>query len=553
MNKIYKTLLAAAVAVPALTLTGCIEETFPEGGTVTKDMIQKVPGAADNYALGMPSYLKAVFILPAEMHYDFGYPAMMFIRDTMTGDMPVAASGYDQFTGWRENIYQGPEYLMSQFPWWYYYKLVQTANQTLAAIDKETEDAHLKTLMGYAYGFRAMAYLDLARTYEFLPNDKTSEVNDNGNNVKNLTVPIVTEEVDEALARSNPRAPHEQMSEFILSDLDKAEALINSEARSSKTMPDLACIYGLKARLYMWDENYPKAAEYARMAISASGCTPLSPDEWTSKTDGFNNINSHAWMWGINYVEEDDAVQTAIINPTSWFSNEYVEGYSAVGPYVMMSKSLYDMMRDDDCRKLCFVAPEGSPLAGKEIFIDRSAMINALGDPIDLPPYSSLKFRPGQGNMKEYLVACTVGIPLMRVEEMYFIEAEAIAHNNPTEGAQLLTSFMNSYRCTEKSFTVLGTTTADVVDEIFNQKRIEFFLEGQTFFDIKRLNKPVIRNYEGTNYYESSAFNTTTRPAWMNMCIVRQEENGNNALIGWNNPDPSNAYVDTEGGDDEEE
>lgn len=549
MNKIYKTLIAAAVALPTLTLTGCIEETFPEDSLVTKDMIQEVPGAADSYALGMPSYLKAVFILPAEMHYDFGYPAMMFIRDTMTGDMPVSPSGYDKFTGWRENIYQGPEYLMSQFPWWYYYKLVQTANQTLSSVDAETEDAHMKMLMGYAYGYRAMAYLDLARTYEYLPTDGTSPVNDSGNNVTKLTVPIVTESVDEALARSNPRAPHEQMFEFILGDLDKAEALITSETRTSKTMPDLACIYGLKARLYMWDENYPMAAEFARKAITTSGCTPLTPEEWTSKTDGFNNINSHAWMWGISYVEEDDAVHTAIINPTSWFCNEYVEGYSAVGPYVMMSKSLYDVMKDDDCRKLCFVAPKGSSLEGKEIFIDRNAMINSLGDPIDLPPYSSLKVRPGQGNMTEYLVACAVGVPLMRVEEMIFIEAEAIAHSNPTDGARLLTDFMTKYRC--KSFSVLGTDSDAVVSEIINHKRIEFFLEGQSFFDIKRLNLSVTRNYEGSNFYNSCAFNTNGRPAWMNWCIVRQEENGNNALIGWNNPDPSQAYpAPGEGGDD---
>lgn len=552
MNKIYKSLLATAVVVPALTLTGCIEETFPEGGTVTKDMIQEVPGAADSYALGMPSYMKAVFILPREMHYDFGYPAMMFIRDTMTGDMPVMPSGYDKFTGWREDIYQGPEYMMSQFPWWYYYKLVQTTNQTLSSIDEDTEDAHKKALRGQAYGYRAMTYLDLARTYEYLPTDGTSAINNEGNDVTRLTVPIVTEEVDEALARKNPRAPHEQMYEFILSDLDKAEALITAEARTTKTMPDLACIYGLKARLYMWDENYPKAAEYARMAINASGCTPLSPDEWTDVNKGFNDINSHAWLWGIEYVEEDDAVQTGIINYTSWACNEYVEGYSAVEPYVMMSKSLYDIMADDDCRKLCFVAPEGSPLAGQEKFINRSAMINSLGDPINLPPYSSLKVRPGQGNMTEYLTACTVGIPLMRVEEMIFIEAEATAHSNPSEGARLITSFMQQYRC--KSFTVLGTSADDVVDEIFNQKRIEFFLEGQTFFDIKRLNKPVIRNYEGTNYYESAALNTTTRPAWMNWCIVRQEEDGNSALIGWNNPDPSDVYVDKaeEGEEDNE-
>lgn len=543
MNKIYKSFLAAAVVVPSMTLTGCIEEVFPTSGIVSQDQVTSVSTSADNYAQGMPAFMNTVFVLPAEMHYDFGYPAMMFIRDTMTGDMPVAPSGYDKFTGWREDIYQGPEYLMSQFPWWYYYKLVQTANLTLGVIDNDTDDAHKQALMGYAYAYRAMAYLDMARIYEYLPCDGTSSINSDGNDVTGYTVPIVTEDIDEASARNNPRAKHEDMFAFILDDLTKAEKFITAEPRPSKVMPDLATVYGLMARLYLWDNNYTKAREYARKAIDNSGCTPLTPDEWTDTTTGFNDINSHSWLWGMNFTKEDPAVRTAIVNYTSWASNEFTEGYSAVGPYVMMSKSLYDKMKDDDCRKLCFVAPKGSPLEGKEKFINRAGMVSGLGDPINLPPYSSLKIRPGQGNMTDYLVACAVGVPLMRVEEMLFIEMECAAHANPAEGKTLLENFMQNYRSPSYTMTTdAGVNEESVVDAIITQKRIEFFLEGLNFFDIKRLDLPVVRRYEGTNYYDACAFNTTTRPAWMNMCIVRQEENGNPALLGWNNPDPSGVY-----------
>ncbi len=65
-------------------------------------------------------------------------------------------------------------------------------------------------------------------------------------------------------------------------------------------------------------------------------------------------------------------------------------------------------------------------------------------------------------------------------------------------------------------------------------------------FDYKRLNKPVIRNYEGSNFQNDRNFNTTTRPAWMNYVFVRQESDSNPSFKGWNNPDPTGCYKATE-------
>lgn len=53
---------------------------------------------------------------------------------------------------------------------------------------------------------------------------------------------------------------------------------------------------------------------------------------------------------------------------------------------------------------------------------------------------------------------------------------------------------------------------------------MELWGEGQSFFDIKRLNDSVNRDYQGTNFYSSAAFNTNGRPAWMNICIVQTEK-----------------------------
>ena len=38
------------------------------------------------------------------------------------------------------------------------------------------------------------------------------------------------------------------------------------------------------------------------------------------------------------------------------------------------------------------------------------------------------------------------------------------------------------------------------VDDVYLQRRIELWGEGFTFFDLKRLNKGINRNYEGSNH-----------------------------------------------------
>jgi len=126
------------------------------------------------------------------------------------------------------------------------------------------------------------------------------------------------------------------------------------------------------------------------------------------------------------------------------------------------------------------------------------------------------------------------------VEEMYFIEAEAAAHQNADQGKSLVESFMKNYR--DAGYTCMATSQAAIIEEIVFQKRVELVGEGQTFFDIKRLNYGVKRGYEGTNFIETARFNTTTRPAWMNLVMVRTEKNNNSAVDGWNNPDPSDVY-----------
>jgi hypothetical protein len=283
----------------------------------------------------------------------------------------------------------------------------------------------------------------------------------------------------------------------------------------------------------MWVEDYAKAQEFARKAINAAKVGPMSQEECLNTTTGFNVTDP--WMWGAKMTTEDDVVQTGIINWVSHVSDESTFGYCgpSTGLYNVADVNFYNRISNTDFRKLEFKAPEGSPIADKVSYVNK---VYAA----DMDDYTMLKFRPGNGDADDYMTGSAVAYPIMRVEEMYFIEAEAAAHQNAAQGQQLINEFMTKYRDPNYNTTLSGN---ELVEEIVFQKRVELVGEGQSFFDIKRLNYPVKRGYEGTNFIATARFNTTTRPAWMNLVMVRTEKNNNPAVDGWNNPDPSDVYA----------
>jgi len=538
MKNIFKSVLVGTLS--AVALTGCIEEVLPTSD-VSQDQLDSSNKAGEALIWAMPSYLVQWNSLGREYndewHGDYGYSSLMHIRDFMTGDMCLSGPmlGYDQYY-WFSMAGITDRSAYTQFVWQYYYKMVQTANKACESFLEDSEDAVAKGYRATALAFRAMAYLDAARWNEFLTNDVTSSPNLDGNDVLHLTVPIVTEKTTEAEARNNPRVSREKMAEFILSDLDYAEQNISGSNLSSMLLPNLACVYGLKARLYMWIENYPKAAEYAKMAMA--GYAPLDEEEWTNVKTGFNSPDNNSWMWAMQYVKENDAVQTGICNWTSFMSLEAYYGYAGAGCAPAVDAKMYDRISDTDFRKLSWV-PESydNPLVDKVSFV----VPEDLDYNIYYFPYGTIKFRPGDGNYEDFNVGSSVWVPMMRYEEMAFIAMEADAHQSATQGKNDLVDFMTNYR--DPEYTCDATSVDDVVEEIVFQKRVELWGEGQALWDIKRLNYSVTRSYAGSNWEAEKAFNTNGRPAWTNMIMVISEPNNNAGVRGWENPAFADLYT----------
>ena len=154
--------------------------------------------------------------------------------------------------------------------------------------------------------------------------------------------------------------------------------------------------------------------------------------------------------------------------------------------------------------------------------------------------YCGFKFPPANGDGDISTVGNAVSIPMMRVEEMYLIEAEAIGRSQGEgAGRTALESFVNSYRYKDGSYKSTGAGIEGFIDDVFTQKRIELWGEGLILWDYRRLEKAVTRGYPGTNWpalYRLNSIPNYVAP-WTTFSIPETERNFNEAVIL--NPDPS--------------
>ena len=546
MKNIFKITLSAAIV---LLSSGCIKETLPKGSTVTQEQLQQQGDKALTYMLsGIPSAMTrsgaAGFYGTYGYHYDFGISGIHFATEAMLEDIAVLSElGYFWFNGWYQNLGQGPEYTSCAYFWQQYYKWIKLANDLINVAGEVTEETSQQTreILGQAYTYRAMYYLDLARMYEPKPN----KVLPPESGILGLTVPIVTEKTTEEQSKNNKRATREEMYKFILSDLATAEEYLE-DAPNVYSAPNLTAVYGLYARLYLelgatykemgdpttWEmtsqQAYKKAAEYARKAIKMGLHSPLTQAQWEDPANGFNNgAANSAWIWGVTTSAEN---QSNLISNVAHRSNE----------------ALYTRISDEDFRKHSWFDPElgyNYRLAsgGQVAQIDAQTYYFIYGQyGFQAQKYASLKFRPADGDVLNYTVGNGADWCLMRIEEMYFIEMEAELNINGLAKAQtLMNEFMQKYRYSSYDCSLITMTEEAFVTELMLQRRIEFWGEGLLFFDYKRLNQGITRGYTGSNIPAVAQFNCEGRSPQWNIVITRGEFQSNKVVASQNNPDPT--------------
>jgi len=523
------TKILAILAVPALALTSCIKEVMPMTSYATSEQIAESPSAMEASVNGIPAQMAQGYLVYGEQVHetDMAFPQFMIAFTELLGDMyPLGSnSGYDWYRNYNTfSSNNGDNSYFAYLPWFTCYQFIKSANDIIGSVNLEDENttAAVKAFAGMAYACRAFDYYLLTIMYEPKANIYTD-----CSNVLGLTVPRVDENTDAEKAKNNPRMTHEEAIAFMLSDLDIAEQCLTGYTPSSKEYPSLAVVYGIRAKVHMWDEDYANAAKYARMAIDTFGGTPVTATQWNDVNSGFNTVNQ-AWMWNVHYSAEN---MGNLCNFIGWMSGEADWGYSSL-TRPSIDKSLYDKIANNDFRKYSFLDPAKYDFYNYQTCRDEAYIEEA-------PAHLSLKFRPLGGDWETYSIGGAVDVPVMRVEEMYLLEAEAVGMSQGVAaGAALLNSFMQNYRQSDYNFTASSERALQL--EVLTQERIEFWGEGWGFPNAKRIQPGIMQNYEGTNA-PADIFKINCagmKPNW-NFVIPISEIQANKALEGNNNPNPT--------------
>ena len=546
MNKNIKLIATLLIGASALS-TGCLQETFPQQGTVTVDQAGEAPNSFNNFVTACTSTMSGEFIYSGSSYspYDFGYTSFFLQRDVMGQDIVCEDTDSEHYTTWYTcGVALGPTYAICQLPWTLYYGWIKNCNVVISLAGEQPSADHI-TGAGIAYAMRAMFYMALARM--FAPQTYKGHP-------EALTVPIITEKTTNEQATNNPNATNEKMWEFILSDLDKAEEYLADYQRPDKTTPDLSVVYGLKARAYLTMEQWADAEHYAKLA--QSGYTMMTEEQYLDHNTGFNTPND-AWMFMTEFDAEDPNI-TANDGDSSWGSQMILEiteqsgcGYAAnYGTPKRIDAHLLETIPQTDWRRKCFIDPELDEMVASATSMEElqaivaeylsgvseypGAIVNtAMATTSGTFGGLSLKFRAagGEAGHNNVKIGFCVAVPLMRVEEMMLIEAEAAGMQEEGRGKTLLETFAKT-RNQEYEY----DNAQSFRDNVWWQRRVELWGEGFATFDIKRFEKGITRSYAGTNHPKGYRWNTESVPDWMNLCIVQTETNYNQACIS--NPTP---------------
>ena len=491
MKKIFNLSFALALSLSFCACTKMME-TAPEGYYVTSKQKAEIttanPDMVSAGVNGIFAQFSTYMSVTGDRHNDFGYPSVMLFTDGDGIDVLSQDNGYNWVSGgldFSERVYTSYE---SEIIWKTLYSMIYTAN-TLASTVVDPEEPETKFYLAQALGTRAFSYWVLAQLYQFNYVDHKSS----------LCVPIVTEaNAGDVAMNGAPRATVEAVYTQILADVNKAIELLEGSGMSApdKRYIGLDVAYGLRARVDLTMENWASAADFAKKAIEVSSSSPYTIAQ--ASRPAFTNAKDNSFMWGILIAETDRVVTSGIVN---WLSHmgSFNYGYCWYAGGRQINNKLFESIPDTDVRKCWWIDSECySPMFDSQP--DGADLDYVINTYVEYPPYTQVKFAP----YKDELLSETnaVDMPLMRIEEMYYILAEGLAMSGNTTDAKIeLDKFVKDYRDPSFEF-VIGDKKA-MQDQIWNQRRIEFWGEGLAWFDIMRLKKDIDRR--GLGYPDATS------------------------------------------------
>ena len=438
--------------------------------------VQLAEGALTNPSIPA-AFLSGVYGLQVQAgsgdtggHDDFGHKGYDIFGDLMSSDMALSASSFGWYRASFSELQVGENFTFvdNQQLWRYYYKIAESANlviNNLGGNDVIPESDSNKYAMGQAKALRAHSYFYLTQYFQ---------------KEYNASEPILPLRIGETSA-DLPKSTAEEVYQQIEQDLNDAITLLNGFNRTAKNQVNqdvarMILAYTLAAK----GGRDADVATLTQQVINSGNYNMLAASD---VTNGFNDVNSPSWMWGVDITPELG------LGLVSWWGqvDAYSYSYAWAGDFKTIDQNLFDAIPDNDARKAQFFNdPTDASNTGRH-----------------LQPLLKFYWSSSVAGTDQFGSGTNVGITAdyvyMRIEEAYLLNAEANARANNVGAARASLKALLARRVPDNSY-VDGLSGQALLDEIYLQTRIELWGEGKSYLAMKRNKATIVRGPNHLNF-----------------------------------------------------
>ncbi len=398
--------------------------------------------------------------------------------------------------------------------WKEFYKHINAANNIITESydvpqTTDTEISGARQVRAEALFCRAYLYFWLTNVYG-KPYDPATASTD-------PSVPLKTSSlVEESFTRNSVQECYNQ----IVSDLLEAEQTMSQVTTSSSSIfhADINAVRLLLSRVYLYMQNWEKCSEYAKKVVDARPDLEnlrLTENKFSS-TDNAENIFT---MGG------DDLI---------CMIGRYYQGLS-------VDAGLYRAYSDNDYRKSQWYWNNGD-FTG---LIRRSAGSSSTEVAEDDSEWYNTYYTSTASTRSSYISS----VFWLRSAEAYVNLAEAQAYLGNTQAAQSALTSLTSMRYVPGSAeATVNETGSDLISRIRKERRLEFALEGQRWFDLRRYRVCQVQPEKVSleHYYSVYDSNDPTKIQQTRIYILTEDD------ASWTCPIPNEVlatYPDMKGND----
>ncbi|TRZ43197.1 RagB/SusD family nutrient uptake outer membrane protein [Robertkochia solimangrovi] len=331
------------------------------------------------------------------------------------------------------------------------YDVINQANLILTYVAdlNDASESEISEISAEAYAIRGFTHFLLSQIY----------AKDYSAGGDNPGIVYMDSSLDNNLSYPSRSSLSETMTLIIedmnmaLSSFESAQALDGPEYSYFNT----ANVQALLARIYLAAGQYDNAIETAESVITNSGYSLTSGENYIAQWESYSTPLSETLFELTPPRDQNGSIGGSLQSFFGYTSS------TTFGDYIA-SADLLDIFEENDIR-------------GNGMFFSTELDTDINGT---LTPVSYAFTKKFQGEP---------GIPVIRLSEMYLIMAEALQQSGEDQEAL---NYVNVIR--ERANIEAITSTEDLENTILLERRREFCFEGALFFDLKRLQKDIVRN-----------------------------------------------------------